>query len=128
MLFRYLLNVYIYVVGYICPSMLTMKINNENITAFEFDREEYNLIDEESYGSYDYYKSNINKRNVNLFIRQGFTDSNIEKKTKLQTAFNSLVNLNVKDVIVYDGVVSDRLQLLYRLKDVSIPLKSALSR
>ena len=38
------------------------------------------------------------------------------------------LNLNVKDVIVYDGVVSDRLQLLYRLKDVSIPLKSALSR
>jgi carbamoylphosphate synthase large subunit len=47
--------------------------------------------------SYDYYKNNINKRNINLFIRQGFTESNLEKKTKLQTAFNSLVNLNVKD-------------------------------
>lgn len=47
--------------------------------------------------SYDIYKNNINKKNIKLFIRQGFTESNINIQNKLQIAYNSLSNLYINN-------------------------------
>lgn len=47
---------------------------------------------------YSFYKQNIYKtRNIKIFIRQGFTESSVEKQEKLQHAFNSLLNFQTDD-------------------------------
>jgi len=50
---------------------------------------------------YSFYKKNLyKKKNIKLFIRQGFTESSVEKQEKLQNAFNSLLNFQTDDIYV----------------------------
>ena len=115
MLFRYLLNVYIYVVGYICPSMLTIKIKNENIAAFEFDREEYNLIDEESYGSYDYYKSEIDNVNKESCDYNYYFNENRQESQRCDQYKEFIsINDNANDYHTFIPIAKSQSMKIYR--------------
>lgn len=74
MIFRYLLKIYIYVVGYICPSLLNNKLKNDDAMAIEIDKEDYNISDhnildhniyddyyDNFYDNYDDYIDKLNK-------------------------------------------------------------------
>ena len=50
---------------------------------------------------YSFYKKTLyKKKNIKLFIRQGFTESSVEKQIKLQNAFNSLLNFQTDNLFV----------------------------
>jgi carbamoyl-phosphate synthase large subunit len=46
---------------------------------------------------YTFYKNSLYKKNINLFIRQGFTESNLDNKKALQTALTQLANYTTRD-------------------------------
>ena len=120
MIFRYLLNIYIYVVGYICPSLLNNKLKNDDAIAIEIDKEEYNILDhniyDDYYDNYDDYIDNLNKLDkMQCEYTYSYYDTNYQKNRNDQLKHHIIhINNNENEYHSFIPVVKSQSMKIHR--------------